>query len=86
MAQASCPVKTELMAAAGCNPLKMLGNAFVENDIFGLADDWTPMKTSYTQPADSGDEGGRPTMDESEISTITQNTHDNDGNDPDNRV
>lgn len=43
------------------------------------------MKTAYTQSADSENEGGRPAMDEDEISSITQNTHDNEGNDPDNR-
>lgn len=84
MAQASCPVKTELMAASGNNPLKMFGNAFLENDVFELSDKWEPMKTAYTQSGE--DEGGRPEMDENEISEITQNTRDNDGNDKDNRV
>lgn len=89
MAQASCPVKTELMAAMGKSPLKMFGNAFMENDVFELADNWEPMQTSYTQPADSGKGGennGRPAMDENDISDITQNTRDNDGNDADNRA
>lgn len=89
MAQASCPVKTELMATAGINPLKMLGNAYMENEILGLMEDWEPMKTAYTQSADSGkdsENNGRPAMDETEISEITQNTHDNEGNDKDNRV
>lgn len=85
MAQASCPVKSELMAVAGCNPLKMLGNAYMENEIFELADSWKPMKTAYTQSAEDSENNGRPAMDESEISAITQNTHDNEGNDKDNR-
>lgn len=89
MAQASCPVKTELMATAGISPLKMIGNAYMENEILGLMEDWEPMKTAYTQSADSGEDSennGRPAMDETEISDITQNTHDNEGNDKDNRV
>lgn len=88
MAQASCPVKTELMAAAGKSPLKMFGNAFMENEVFELSDSWEPMQTSYTQSADSGEnseDNGRPAMDENEISDITQNTHDNESNDADNR-
>lgn len=85
LAQASCPVKGELMAAVGCTPLKMLGNAYVENDVLDLADSWVPMKTAYTQSADPENAGGRPAMDENDISSITQNTRDNEGNDPDNR-
>lgn len=89
LAQASCPVKTELMAAAGKSPLKMFGNAYVENDIFELTDNWIPMQTSYTQSAknsSNSDNNGRPAMDDSEISEITQNTRDNDSNDADNRI
>lgn len=85
MAQASCPVKTELMATLGINPIKMYGNAYLENDIFSLSENWSPMKTSYTQSADS-ENNGRPALDGNEISEITQNTRDNDGNDKDNRV
>ena len=84
IAQASCPVKTELMAAAGKNPIKMFGNAFMENEVFELADNWIPMKTAYTQSSD-GENNGRPSMDDNDISEITQNTRDNEGNDPDNR-
>lgn len=86
LAQASCPVKTELMAAAGKSPLKMLGNALIENDILELTDSWEPMKTAYTQSVDNSENNGRPTMDENEISDITQNTRDNECNAPDNRA
>lgn len=89
LAQASCPVKSELMATQGMNPLKMLGNAFMENDVFNLTENWVPMRTSYTQSGDLGENSennGRPAMDENEISEITQNTHDNEGNDADNRA
>lgn len=86
MAQASCPVKSELLAAMGYNPLKMIGSAFMENEIFDLADNWIPMKTAYTQSAGSSENNGRPKKEDDEISGITQNTRDNDGNDRDNRV
>lgn len=85
LAQASCPVKSELMAAVGNNPLKMFGNTFMENEVFGLSDNWVPMKTAYTQSADS-ENNGRLAMKEDEISDITQNTRDNEGNDRDNRI
>ena len=86
LAQASMPNKARLCAAAGFSPTAMLGNTIIENKIFkDILDMWMPLKSSYTQSG-SDDEGGRPTKSETEISEVTQNTHDNDGNDPDNRV
>jgi len=85
LAQASLPVKGELLAAAGVNTAKMLGNSFTEQifkeDIF---DKWEVLKTSYTSSDNS--KGGRPSMDETEISSTTEQTRQNDGNDPDNRM
>lgn len=86
LAQASCPVKFELMASMGYNPVKTIGSEFIENTVFDLANVWTPMKTSYTQSASDSEENGRPKKDETEISDITQTTQKNDGNDPDNRI
>lgn len=86
LAQSSCPVKTELLGAAGKNPLKMMGSAFTENEVFGLASDWIPMRTSYTESGADSENNGRPEMDDDEISDITQNTRDNEGNNPDNRA
>ena len=86
LAQASMPNKARLCASAGFSPTAMLGNTIIENKIFkDIFDMWQPLKSSYTQSG-SDDEGGRPTKSETEISEVTQNTHDNDGNDPDNRV
>lgn len=86
LAQASLPIKEELLSAIGVNTAKMLGNSFTEQifkeDIF---DKWEVLKTSYTTAGDNS-EGGAPMKDETEISKTTENTHDNDGNDPDNRV
>lgn len=86
LAQASLPIKEELLSAIGVNTAKMLGNSFTEQifkeDIF---DKWEVLKTSYTTAGDNS-EGGAPMKDETEISKTTENTHNNDGNDPDNRV
>lgn len=86
LAQTSLPIKEELLSAIGVNTAKMLGNSFTEQifkeDIF---DKWEVLKTSYTTAGDNS-EGGAPMKDETEISKTTENTHDNDGNDPDNRV
>ena len=88
MAQNGIPNKMRLCSANGMPPVEMLGNSFIENELFNdVFDNWQVLKTSYTQPSDSSENnGGRPAMDETEISEITQNTHDNDGNDPDNRL
>lgn len=87
LAQASMPNKARLCASAGFSPTAMLGNTIIENKIFkDVLDMWIPLKSSYTSASGSLNKGGRPEMDETEISEVTQNTHDNDGNDPDNRV
>lgn len=88
MAQASCPVKTELMAAMGYNPAKMFGGEYIENDVFELAAKWVPMQTSYTQSGtvESSENNGRPEMNDDEITAIGQTTRDNENNDPDNRA
>lgn len=86
-AQASVVNKGKLAASIGINTAKMLGNTVLENTILSdIFDMWIPLKSSYTSSSGSLNEGGRPEMDETEISEVTQNTHDNDGNDPDNRV
>ena len=87
-AQASMVNKGKLAASVGINTAKMLGNTVLENtvlrDIFAS---WQPMATSYTQ-SNSGttDEGGRPMMDETEISPTTDTQRQNDSNSTDNRI
>ena len=87
LAQASLPNKMKLCSAAGISPAAILGNTMIENvvfkDIFGS---WSPLRSSYTESEKSGNEGGRPPKSETEISDITQNTRNNDGNNPDNRI
>lgn len=87
MAQNGLPNKSRLCAINGLSPAVMIGNSIVENQVLGdLFDSWQPMKTSYTQSADSSDEGGRPTKDDSDLSASGEVTKNNDTNDPDNRI
>ena len=87
MAQNGLPNKFKLAAVNGMSPVTVLGNSYVENDLFSdLFGSWQPLKTSYTQSGDSGDEGGRPTIDDGDLSTTGENARDNDTNDKDNRV
>lgn len=87
LAQASIPNKGTLLAATGVNTAKMLGNTAMENTV--LADviaTWQPLKSSYTTSETSGDEGGRPTLDETELAPSTDTQRENDSNSPDNRI
>ena len=86
MAQNGLPNKSRLCAINGLSPAVMIGNSIIENQVLGdLFDSWQPMKTSYTQ-SPSDDKGGRPEMDDGEISEVTQTGRDNESNDPDNRA
>ena len=86
LAQASMPNKQRVGAAIGMTPGAMMGNIVMEQvilkDIFDLM---TPLKSSYTESSNSEDVG-RPAMDDTEISEITETTRENDGNDPNNRL
>ena len=86
-AQASMVNKGKLAASVGINTAKMLGNTVLENtvlkDIFAS---WQPLKSSYTSASDSLNEGGRPMMDETEISPTTDTQRQNDSNSTENRI
>ena len=87
MAQNGIPNKGRLCAVNGLSPSVMLGNSIVENQILGdIFDGWNPLKTSYTQSGDSGDEGGRPIEEGTEISEVTETQRDNDSNSTENRI
>ena len=86
LAQASLPNKMRLLATSGMNPAVILGNTVMENKIFAdVIDMWQPLKSSYTTSGDES-EGGRPTMDETEISDVTDTQRQNDSNKTENRV
>ena len=88
MAQNGLPNKSRLCAINGLSPSVMIGNSIVENQVLGdLFDSWQPMKTSYTQSGDSSNnDGGRPEMDDGDLSSSGEVTKENDTNDPDNRI
>lgn len=87
LSQASLPIKMELAAVNGMNPAKLFGNSITEQmfqeDIF---DKWQPLRSSYTESNSRGDEGGRPMMDETEISKTTDVQRSNDSNKTENRI
>lgn len=89
LAQASLPNKARLCAASGLSPTAMLGNTITEGVIFkDIFDMWIPMKSSYTTSSNStsDNDGGRPTMNDDDLSASGEITRENDTNDPDNRI
>ena len=86
LAQASLPVKGELLAATGVNTAKMLGNSFVEQMFKeNIYDKWEVLKTSYTTANDES-EGGRPTNEDTNLAPSTDTQRQNDSNSTDNRI
>jgi len=84
-AQSGLPNKFELEATRGRSPCMVLGCSFVENNIFAdVFNNWKPLQTSYTQSGDS--EGGRPEMEDTEITERGQDTRDQNANDSENRL
>ena len=79
------PVKMKMAAVVGqSTPLETEGLTFLENDILGLHDKWIPLNTSYTQSGNgvaTEDKGGRPEVDDTELSETGQSTRENDSND-----
>lgn len=57
------PVKSMLCASLGMSPSSVTSMAYIENEILGLGDLFTPLKSSHTQSS-SDEEGGRPVQDE----------------------
>jgi hypothetical protein len=95
LASASLPNKMTLAAAAGKNPLNIVGDEYLENVVYGrdnlpLGETWTTLKTSYTQSGtpDEEEPNGRPTNASKglEVDKTTERTIENEGNDPDNRT
>ena len=87
LAQASFPVKGEVMAANGMNPAKMIGATIHEDMFDDLFSSWKPMETSYTMSAtqeDSDKTVGRP--EEEEVTEGTEQQRANDSNKTENRI
>ena len=88
LAQVSVPNKGRLLAANGINTAKFLGNSLLENNILGdIFDSWKPLATSFTQSGndDVTNEGGRPEMNEDDLSDAGIQTRENDDNNKANR-
>lgn len=84
-AQNGLPNKFELEATRGRSPCSVIGNSFIENELFvDLFANWQPLKTSYTQSG--SDEAGRPEMEDTEITERGQDSRDQNANDPENRL
>lgn len=87
LAQASFPNKFEVMATKGVNPARVIGNDFVENEIFKLGESWTVLKTAYTGANDEkSSDGGRPESKDTEITKGTETQRGNDSNKKENRI
>lgn len=86
LAQNGIPNKTRLCAVNNISPVEMLGNSLIENELFSnMFADWKPLQTSFTQSSNNSDEGGRPQMDETDLSNSGSVTRENDTNDKANR-
>lgn len=86
LSQNGIPNKSRLCAVNNISPVEMLGNSLIENELFSdIFTNWTPLQTSFTQSSDSTNEGGRPQMDETELSNSGSVTRENDTNDKANR-
>lgn len=90
LAQVSVPNKAKLLASSGINTSKMLGNSYMENNIFAdMFDNWKPLASSYTQSGKDGDvtdKGGNPGKDDGDIAESTDTQRNNDSNSTDNRI
>lgn len=88
LAQVSVPNKSRLLCANGINTAKMLGNSVLENTILSdIFDSWKPLSSTFTMSSanDVTDQGGRPEMNEDELSKEGIQTRENDDNNKANR-
>lgn len=87
LAEASIPNKSRLCSANGISPVAMIGNSFMENNVLSdIFESWQPLKSSYTQSGSSENKGGRPQLDETDLSKQGEQTRNNDDNLEGNRI
>ena len=83
-AQYGLPVKMDYAASLGLTPCETIGASYLEDEILGLSSVvWaTPLVSSNTQSASTGDSGGRPTAEETggTVGEAGEKTRDNDSN------
>ena len=85
-AQASFPNKLEVMATKGVNPARVIGNGFIENTVLKLGQDWTVLQSAYTTAGGDAKDGGRPEMDDTEVTKGTEQQKSNESNKTENRI
>lgn len=80
LANAGMPNKLTIMASRGVNPLTALSEMVFENEILNLPDNLIPLQSAHTQSSnDPNNQGGRPAMNESDLSDSGMQSRD-DGN------
>ena len=72
------------MAIKGVNPARVIGNGFMENDVLKLGKNWTVLQSAYTTAG--GADGGRPEMDDTEVTKGTERQKTNESNKTENRI
>lgn len=76
-AQYGVPNKLELMALNNTTQQEMEGSMFLENEVLKLHDKWIPLQSTHTQ---SGDEEGRPQLDDTELTESGTQSREDDVN------
>lgn len=72
------PIKNELLACFGYTPAQSYGTSILE-DCLDIVNSWKPLQSSNTQSnSDSMDEGGRPKVDDNDLSDSGVQTREND--------
>lgn len=77
-AQSGLPVKIALCASVGMSPSAVISMNYLEEQVLGLTTSFIPLSTSHTQ---SGDQGGRPTVNPNDLSEKGQAQQDGSHND-----
>ncbi len=65
-AQVGMPVKSYLCASVGLTPVDVINMNWLESDVLGLSD-WEPLKSSHTSGSNDGKDGGRPEIDDDDL-------------------
>lgn len=75
-AQYGIPNKMEICAMFGMSPSAVVNNAFLENEVLDLINKFIPLSSSHTLSS-STDEGGRPTVDDEDLTDAGANNREN---------
>lgn len=77
LAMIGAPTKMQMCAAAGIEPSEVSGAAMLENSVLELNDIFMPLQSGYTV---SSDVGGRPPMDDEDLTEAGTQTREGDQN------